>query len=319
MPDVRGSALARLRWRGPPRGRWRLAGRSGILRAVKSPPEEPEDGVIKFSADHESVALCAARHTELAGVLVAWRAIFAHLGAIGQAAARYGGVGFGNVSGRLGPFPGAPGARPFLITGTQTGGRDCLALSDFCAVDRWDVRRNAVRSRGGHPAVERVDDPRGPLRPRSPHPVRFPRALPDAVARRAGVAPADLRCARRLRDAGHGHRDGAPVPGDGPCGGGACWPWVATRTASSRSVAPRRRPGARSRRPSPGPTPPPTGATVASVEPEAGRPSADAVDEDAPAPLSVVGLGDEEPARCRRAGAPTARGRGRTPPPRPAR
>jgi L-ribulose-5-phosphate 4-epimerase len=115
---------------------------------VKSPADEPEDGVIKFSAEHEDVPLPEARHAALAAALVAWRAIFAHLGAIGQAAHRYGGVGFGNVSGRLGPFPGAPGARPFLITGTQTGGRDCLTLADFCVVERWSVRRNSVRSHG---------------------------------------------------------------------------------------------------------------------------------------------------------------------------
>ncbi len=106
---------------------------------MKSPADEPEDGVIKFSAEHEDAPLAETRHAELGAALVAWRAIFAQLGAIGQVESRYGGVGFGNVSGRLGPF---------LITGTQTGGRDCLTLADFCIVERWHLRRNAVRSRG---------------------------------------------------------------------------------------------------------------------------------------------------------------------------
>lgn len=115
---------------------------------MRSPPDEPEDGVIKFSATHDEGPLPESRYAELAAALIAWRAIFAHLGAIGQEAARYGGVGFGNVSGRVGPFPGSPGARPFLITGTQTGGRDCLSLDDFCVVLRWNSRRNTVESRG---------------------------------------------------------------------------------------------------------------------------------------------------------------------------
>lgn len=133
---------------GQARTGWRDAADCGILRAVQPPVDEPQDGVIKFGADHAAGPLPEARFGALAASLIAWRAIFAHVGAIGQEAARYGGVGFGNVSGRVGPFPGAPGARPFLITGTQTGGRDCLALADFCVVDRWHIGRNHVHSRG---------------------------------------------------------------------------------------------------------------------------------------------------------------------------
>lgn len=120
-----------------------------MLRAVQTPADnEPQDGVIKFGADHRDTPLTESRYGDLAASLIAWRAIFAHVGAIGQVTSRYGGVGFGNVSGRLGPFPGAPRARPFLITGTQTGGRDCLGLEDFCVVERWDIGRNHVHSHG---------------------------------------------------------------------------------------------------------------------------------------------------------------------------
>lgn len=115
---------------------------------MPAPAPEPADGVIKFQADHREEPLPVARYGDLAATLIAWRAILAHVGAIGQEGHRYGGVGFGNVSGRVGPYPGAPGARPFLVTGTQTGGQDCLSLDDFCLVETWRVARNAVRSRG---------------------------------------------------------------------------------------------------------------------------------------------------------------------------
>lgn len=107
-----------------------------------------DEGVVKFQAAHRDEPLSATRFGELARTLIAWREILARLGLIGQDAARYGGAGYGNVSGRIGPFPGAPGARAFLITGTQTGGRACMSLDDFCVVSRYDVERNRVESFG---------------------------------------------------------------------------------------------------------------------------------------------------------------------------
>ncbi len=40
------------------------------------------------------------------------------------------------------------GQRRFLVTGTQTGGRRDLTLADFCLVERYDLTRNRVASRG---------------------------------------------------------------------------------------------------------------------------------------------------------------------------
>ena len=138
----------------PPRdgAGWRTRRTCGILRTVNAPApqiqDEPLDGVIKFTAEHTSGPLSETQYGSLAAALIAWRTLFAHVGAIGQENARYGGVGFGNVSGRVGPFPGGPGARPFLITGTQTGGHDCLSLAEFCVVSTWHLGRNRVSSRG---------------------------------------------------------------------------------------------------------------------------------------------------------------------------
>ena len=107
-----------------------------------------EEGVIKFSAEHEHRSLEPRRFGELACRLAAWREVMAKTGLVGQQRGLYGGAGYGNVSARVGP-PAAPrGARSFLISGTQTGGAPCVNVADFCVVRSYDYRRNLVRSYG---------------------------------------------------------------------------------------------------------------------------------------------------------------------------
>jgi len=106
------------------------------------------EGVIKFTADHEERPLPPHRFSDLVAQLAAWREILAGLGLVGQVEGRYEGAGFGNVSGRMGPFPGARGQRPFLVSGTQTGGKKCVSLADFVVVSSWDAHTNRVTSWG---------------------------------------------------------------------------------------------------------------------------------------------------------------------------
>jgi L-ribulose-5-phosphate 4-epimerase len=107
-----------------------------------------DEGVIKFKARHEERPLESRLYGTLACQLIAWREILSKTQLVGQDPSRYGGAGYGNVSGRVGA-PAAPrGARPFLITGTQTGGRACLGLDDFCVVKRYDPAKNEVDSVG---------------------------------------------------------------------------------------------------------------------------------------------------------------------------
>jgi L-ribulose-5-phosphate 4-epimerase len=107
-----------------------------------------EEGVIKFSAEHERQPLSRQRHGALCAELVAWRRIMAQTGLVGRAPHLYGGAGYGNVSGRVGA-PGSPmGRRAMLISGTQTGTFEAVDLDDFCLVERYDYRRNRVWSRG---------------------------------------------------------------------------------------------------------------------------------------------------------------------------
>lgn len=149
---------------------------------------QPEEGVIKFSAAHDERVLSARRFGELACKLIAWRALMAHTGMLGQDPARYAGAGFGNVSGRVGA-PAAPRReRAFLITGTQTGGLSELELGHFCLVRSCDHRLNRVVSRGAIlPSSESLTH--GAIYDLSPH-IRF-------VLH--GHAPAIWRRAAQLR------------------------------------------------------------------------------------------------------------------------
>lgn len=107
-----------------------------------------DEGVIKFSAEHTREALSARRYGELCCALVAWREIMINTQLVGQDANLYGGAGYGNVSGRVGPPSSSRGARAMLITGTQTGGENRVGLDHFCLVERYDYRKNRVVSRG---------------------------------------------------------------------------------------------------------------------------------------------------------------------------
>ncbi|MDF1563195.1 MAG: class II aldolase/adducin family protein [Deltaproteobacteria bacterium] len=105
----------------------------------------PSEGVVLFEAEHRQEALDATLVEPYARPLLHWRQRLFEAAVIGQDPGRYEGAGFGNVSVRL---PARGDARPFLVTGTQTGGRESLSLQDLCVVESWDLSRNRVVSRG---------------------------------------------------------------------------------------------------------------------------------------------------------------------------
>jgi ribulose-5-phosphate 4-epimerase/fuculose-1-phosphate aldolase len=112
-------------------------------------PPPRSEGVIRFQVRHASQPLEERVHGEAARTLSAWRQVLAHLRLLGRDPARYEGLGYGNVSARIGPFGGVPrGRRRFLVTGTQTAGIAHLTLREFCVVERWDIARNTVESTG---------------------------------------------------------------------------------------------------------------------------------------------------------------------------
>ena len=107
-----------------------------------------EEGTIHFQPKHRWVSLDPQVHGVVAHSLITWRDRLLRAGLVGDDPYRYGGVGFGNLSGRLPPFPRVPGARSFLVTGSQTGGRPSLTLGDLCVVTRYEPDCNCVESFG---------------------------------------------------------------------------------------------------------------------------------------------------------------------------
>ena len=105
-----------------------------------------QEGVTKF--DLQFTPSAPSPFDELRA-LNAWRTIFYRLGLIGRDSGRYGGVGFGNASGRLAPFDG-PEPR-FAITGTQTGHLPVLDERHYALVVETDPGRNRVVAQGPVP------------------------------------------------------------------------------------------------------------------------------------------------------------------------
>lgn len=117
-------------------------------RYVGGPPYrsmQEKEGVTKYELHY--VAGPAIKYDGLAE-LNAWRKLLHTLGLIGADPKRYGGVGFGNVSVRVPPFAALPGARHFLVTGTQTGGKPELTASDYALVTEYDPGCNRLMARG---------------------------------------------------------------------------------------------------------------------------------------------------------------------------
>lgn len=105
---------------------------------------QPDDGVIKFELDFEPGP---ALPDFLLCELNDWRQRLFAAGLIGQDAARYGGVGYGNVSMRLPPVH-APMPGAFVVSGTQTGGLPVLNALHYALVLECQPARNRIRATG---------------------------------------------------------------------------------------------------------------------------------------------------------------------------
>lgn len=109
----------------------------------------PREGIIRFDVRHETRPLEERVLGETASVLSAWRELLAGIGVIGLDPGRYEGLGYGNVSARVGPFGDVPrGRRRFLVSGSQTGGLARLTLREYALVESWDLEGDRVGSAG---------------------------------------------------------------------------------------------------------------------------------------------------------------------------
>jgi hypothetical protein len=104
-----------------------------------------QEGIIKFQ-------LRFTRAKPVPGMEIkeinAWREVLFRLGLIGQDPQRYGGFGYGNISRRIRPFIRPANRRPFLITGSQTGGVVSLTPEHYTTVVEYDSGRNRVVAKG---------------------------------------------------------------------------------------------------------------------------------------------------------------------------
>lgn len=107
-----------------------------------------DEGAIKFTPQHIDAGLSGRTYGDVVARLIAWREILARTGLVGQQPGLYGGFGYGNVSVRVGAAAAPRRRRPFLVSGTQTSGKACMGLDDFCLVEACNVDRNGVESRG---------------------------------------------------------------------------------------------------------------------------------------------------------------------------
>jgi len=92
------------------------------------------DGVIKFDLHHEAGP---PPDRELLNDVLAWRTVLFRLRLTGRDPERYGGVAYGNMSRRL-------AGQRFIVSGTQTGGREWLTPADFCLIEAFDLAGNRV-------------------------------------------------------------------------------------------------------------------------------------------------------------------------------
>ncbi|MCY3640271.1 MAG: class II aldolase/adducin family protein [Gammaproteobacteria bacterium] len=102
------------------------------------------EGVIQFN--YCLAAPSAELPDDLVQPLLAWRTVLRRLELIGQAGARYGGLGYGNVSRRV---PGAAGG--FVITASQTSGIADAGIEHLVWVRHWDLGRFRVEAEGALP------------------------------------------------------------------------------------------------------------------------------------------------------------------------
>lgn len=105
---------------------------------MNSPDSE---GVIQFRLKKLDAYRKVFNEEACGDVLIKWRHLLIKLGWIGQDPDRYGGLGFGNISIRIGSKTTDPDRRRFLITGSQTGGLlhfsrgDCAIVTGFALKD----------------------------------------------------------------------------------------------------------------------------------------------------------------------------------------
>lgn len=123
-----------------------------------------QEGIVKYRCEYTPAP---ALPISVIGELNAWRRLMVLTGLIGQDPTRYGGYGYGNISRRVDEQLASGWLRPFVITGTQTGGKTDLTVEDYVTVTACYAEENRLVAQGPikpssealtHGAVYALDD-----------------------------------------------------------------------------------------------------------------------------------------------------------------
>ncbi|BAO43774.1 class II aldolase/adducin family protein [Thiolapillus brandeum] len=98
------------------------------------------EGVIKFHLEHTQAPALSGEETSM---LRGWFRLLRRLDLLGRHPDRYLGYAYGNISQRHGDG--------FIISGTQTSGRDSLDADHFARVTGFDINANRLQSQGPCP------------------------------------------------------------------------------------------------------------------------------------------------------------------------
>jgi hypothetical protein len=110
--------------------------------AMTRPPFSPQaEGTIRFELDF---GVSPPPRARTIAELNAWRGLLYRLGLTGQDPRRYGGLAYGNVSQR-------ESLNRFIISCTQTGGKEWLTSDDYCLVTDFDLEANRLCAEGQNP------------------------------------------------------------------------------------------------------------------------------------------------------------------------
>lgn len=109
-----------------------------------------DEGVIKYDLDFKPGP--APLYSQIEEINN-WRTLLHQMQLIGQDPARYGGLGYGNISCRL----PRDKTNQFIVSGTQTGALAQLQAEHFCLVTSCDVERNTLSATGAiRPSSEAI-------------------------------------------------------------------------------------------------------------------------------------------------------------------
>ena len=113
------------------------------------------EGVIKFSLHTDHEVRVPHDLPKAQSEILGWCQVLKKMGWFGQDPHRYEGLGFGNISFRIGPRFATSGRRSFAITGSQAGARAQISKEDVALVSKYHLKQHTLwKAPGINPSSE---------------------------------------------------------------------------------------------------------------------------------------------------------------------